>query len=151
MGELAEEQAQTDGFPDWALEYLAAWGSKVGPDGKRMRVKTAAALAGTTDSNVRELRRTNERFRLMEGIARNAGAMYMASYAEAGLRALAPEILRAFADLVRSRNAQIVVQAMKILLGPETVQLTGSEGKDLLPVPELLAALKKADELLSDE
>ena len=30
-------------------------------------------------------------------------------------------------------------------------EVTGPEGKDLLPVDELLAALKKADQLLSDE
>ena len=113
MGELAEEQARLEKLPAWVTEYLAAWGSRFDPDGKPMRVKTAAALAGTTASNVRDLRRTSEQFRLLERIARHGGAMFLASYMEAGIRSLAPAMLRAFAALIEAENPQVVLQGMK--------------------------------------
>lgn len=112
MGELAEEQAQLETLPAWVPLYLAAWGS-VDPEGKRMQVKTAAGLAGVTDSAVRELRRTNEQFRTLEHIARRASQAFLASYMEAGIRASAPQLLQAYLELVASRNPQVVLQGMK--------------------------------------
>ena len=133
MGELAEEQAQLEKLPVWVPDYLAAWGSKFDPEGKRMRVKTAATLAGTTESNVRELRRRSERFQLMEKIAREGGSLFLSSYMEAGLRTMAPSLLQAFRTLVANLNPQVVLQGMKWAMDrPEalTVDVTGVVATD---------------------
>ena len=78
-----------------------------------MRVKTAAALAGTTESNVRHLRRTSDQFKLLETIARKGGSLWLSSYMEAGIRGMAPRIFQSFYKLVEDQNPQAVLQAMK--------------------------------------
>ena len=78
-----------------------------------MRVKTAAALAGTTESNVRTLRMRNEQFRLLETIARKAGSLWLSSYMQAGIRGMAPRIFQSFTKLIEAENPQVVLQAMK--------------------------------------
>ena len=113
MGELAEEERILEQLPPWVPSYLAAWGSKLDPEGKTMRVKTAAALAGTTESNVRMLRNSNPKFRLLETIARKGGSLWLSSYMEAGIRGMAPRIFQSFASLIESENPQVVLQAMK--------------------------------------
>ena len=98
-----------------------------------MRVKTAATLAGTTESNVRELRRRSDRFQLMEKIAREGGSMFLSSYMEAGLRTMAPSLLQAFRMLVANMNPQVVLQGMKWAMDrPEalTVDVTGVMATD---------------------
>ena len=113
MGELAEEERTLEQLPAWVPGYLAAWGSKRDPEGKTMRVKTAAALAGTTESNVRMLRKRNEQFRLLETIARKGGSLWLSSYMQAGIRGMAPRILQSFTKLIEAENPQVVLQAMK--------------------------------------
>lgn len=146
MGELAEEARQLDALPSWVPTYLAAWGS-VRPDGKAMSVEWAAGLAGITPSAVRHLRAKDRRFKTLEYVARHGGSAFMASYAEAGVRGAAPAILTAFLGLVNSGNAQAVLQGMKWLLGRADAVDIHMDTTDLLPVSELLAALKKADQL----
>jgi len=133
VGELADEQEVLESLPSWVPDYLAAWGSRFDPDGKRMRVKTAAALAGTTESNVRHLRCTSERFKLLETIARKGGAIWLSSYMEAGIRGMAPKIFQSFHKLIEAENPQVVLQAMKWALDkPDgiNVNLTGVMATD---------------------
>jgi hypothetical protein len=131
MGEQAQEERIFAGLPAWVPGYLAAWGSKRDPEGKTMRVKTAAALAGTTDSNVRMLRNSNPQFRLLETIARKAGSLWLSSYMEAGIRGIAPQIFHSFQSLVQSENPQVVLQAMKWALDkPDAIDIT-SGGEQL--------------------
>jgi len=133
VGELAEEERTLEELPSWVPGYLAAWGSKLDPDGKTMRVKTAAALAGTTESNVRNLRQRNPNFRLLETIARKGGSLWLSSYMEAGIRGMAPRIFQSFCKLVESQNPQVVLQAMKWALDkPEgiNVNLSGVMATD---------------------
>jgi len=157
---LAEEQAQLETLPAWVPLYLAAWGSRLDPEGKRMRVKTAAGLAGVTDSAVRELRRTNEQFRLLEAIAREASKVFLSSYMEAGIRSSVPQLLRAYLDLVEARNPQVVLQGMKWALDKQeavNVNLRGvvatddvsdlSDGELDDRLGELLAAFGKGEDV----
>lgn len=116
MGELAEEQRILDTLPGWVPTYLACWGS-TRPDGKRMSVTWAAGLAGVSPDAVRQLRARSRQFRMMEHVCRQGGAEFMASYASAGVRAMAPEILTAMRDLITDRNPRMVSEAVKILLG----------------------------------
>ena len=116
MGELADEQRELEGLPAWVPTYLAAWGS-TRPDGRQMSVEWAAGLAGVSPSAVRHLRTRDRRFRTLEYVARHGGAAFMASYADAGVRAAAPAILEAFLGLVEDGNVNAVLQGMKWLLG----------------------------------
>lgn len=130
VGELVEEERILEELPSWVPGYLAAWGSQLDPDGKTMRVKTAAALAGTTESNVRMLRKRNQNFRLLETIARKGGSLWLSSYMEAGIRGMAPRIFQSFYKLVEAENPQVVLQAMKWALDkPDAIDITSAGDK----------------------
>jgi hypothetical protein len=111
--EVAEE------LPAWVPAYLAAWGGeqKSGEqkNGKRMTVSQAAEVAGTTSSNVRNLRTRSEQFKRLEWIARHGDTAYMQSMVEAGMRGNALLIFAAFMRLVQEGNTQAVLKAMEWL------------------------------------
>ena len=123
---MAEEQEILDSLPEWVPDYLAAWGSRVGPDGERMQVSKAAALVGVTPAAVRKLRERSERFRLLEQVARHGGSGFTASYMEAGIKGMAFDIFRAFRRLVENGNPQVVVQAMKWAMDKPDVEVEAS-------------------------
>jgi hypothetical protein len=112
-GEL-DEATVLERLPEWVPTYLAAWGS-TGPDGKKMTVKVAAELAGTTDSNVRNLRERSPQFRRLEDMARHGSAERAASQVDAYLRGNSLRIIEAFDALVGQGNPQTVLKAMEWL------------------------------------
>lgn len=118
-GEMAERDLAEHGLekmPPWAPEYLACWGSKA-PHGGRMTVTFAAEFAGTTPDNVRQYRKANRHFRRLEQIARYAAGAWSSSYIEAGLRALAPGLMRALAAQIEAGNTQTVLKVAEWLRG----------------------------------
>lgn len=127
MGELAEEERVLSGLPEWVPLYLAAWGS-VRPDGKKMSVTWAAGLAGISVETVRGLRMRSRQFRIIEYVARHGSAAFMASYAEAGVRGAAPQILTSFLKLIADGEYHTVIQAMKWLMDKPDVQVEGDVG-----------------------
>jgi len=127
MGSRNEKQA-LEQLPAWAPEYLACWGSKK-PDGGRMTVRFAAEFAGVTPSAVRNLRERSATFSRLEEIARHAGAEWAQTYIEAGLRALAPGLMRALAELIADKNAQTVLKGIEWLRNkPQALSLEGTVG-----------------------
>lgn len=108
-----ERQEIADELPAWVPAYLAAWGGE--RQGRRMTVTQAAQLAGTTGSNVRNLRQRSEQFRRLEYVARHGDTEYMQSMVEAGLRGNALTIFGAFMRLVQAGNTQAVLKAMEWL------------------------------------
>lgn len=109
----------TEGLPAWVPAYLAAWGGEQDggreDGGKRMTVSQAAEIAGTTSSNVRNLRTRSVQFKRLEWIARHGDTAYMQSMVEAGLRGNALLIFAAFMRLVQEGNTQAVLKAMEWL------------------------------------
>ena len=110
----AEADRAVEKLAPWVPTYLGAWGCKR-EDGKRVTVGWAAEQAGTTDSNVRNLRQTNPRFRRLEELARYGRAEQISSMIQAGLRGSAPVILQEFMRLVQSGNAPAIMKAMEWL------------------------------------
>lgn len=106
-------------LPPWVPTYLAAWASKR-PYSKRVTVTWAARMAGTTASNVRDLRRGAPRFRVMEQMARFGEGKHIASMISGGLRGNASLIFEAFMTLVASGNSQAVLKAMEWLQNKPT-------------------------------
>lgn len=106
-------------LPPWVPTYLAAWGSPR-PDGKGMTVIWASSLAGTTDSNVRNLRKRSPQFRRMEDMARFGTAQGIGDFIDAGLRGNAPTIFGKFVQLVDEGNVQAVLKGVEWLRGKPT-------------------------------
>ena len=125
MGEIASEEQVLDTLPEWVPDYLAAWGSKVGPDGERMQVNKAAALVGITPDAVRMLRARSEQFKLLEYVARHSGGAFAASFMEAGIKGMVFDIFRSFRTLVQNQNPQVVLQAMKWAMDRPDVEVVG--------------------------
>lgn len=113
-GDESDEATVLERLPEWVPTYLAAWGS-TGPDGKKMTVKAAAELAGTNDSNVRNLRTRSPQFRRLEDMARHGSAERAASQVDAYLRGNSLRIIEAFDALVGQGNPQTVLKAMEWL------------------------------------
>jgi len=139
-------------MPPWVAEYLACWGSKK-PDGGRMTVTFAAEFAGTTTDAVRQYRKANASFRRLEEVARYAGANWARTYVEAGLRGLAPDLMRNLAYLINvEKHPQTIMKALGWMLGPQELNLSIT-GKTDITADELAAARERAlsleDELLS--
>ena len=106
-----ERDETAEDLPAWVPAYLAAWGGAQ-ESGKRMTVSQASEVAGTTSSNVRNLRTRSEQFKRLEWIARHGDTAYMQSMVEAGLRGNALLIFAAFMRLVQEGNTQAVLKAM---------------------------------------
>lgn len=133
-----------EALPGWMPTYLAAWGS-TRPDGKAMSVEWAAGLAGVSPSAVRNWRAKDRRFQTLEYVARHGGAAFMASYADAGVRAAAPRILGAFLGLVDEGNATAILQGMKWLLGKADAVVHVRGGLEFSDVSDdELAAIQEA-------
>lgn len=129
-----EAEGQIEQMPVWVAAYLGCWGS-TRPDGKRMMVQFAADFAGTTPSAVRNLRQRSPAFRKLEDIARYGTAAWAQSYVEAGLRGLAPTLMRSLARLIETDNYQTVLKVAEWLRGkPTEVKVIGSgdEGEQVV-------------------
>lgn len=123
-GEFNEAQA-IEQLPAWVPVYLAAWGS-TGPDGARMMVKTAAELAGVSESCIRNWRSQSPQFKRLERMARYGSVESIASFVDAGLRGVAPIIFQSFMRLVNDGDGPTVREAMKWLRAqPEQLDIQG--------------------------
>lgn len=121
-----EAEREIEKMPIWAPDYLACWGS-TRPDGKRMTVAFAADFAGTTTEAVRKLRARSEAFRRLEEITRYGTAEWAQTYVEAGLRGLAPRMMRSLARLVDADEYHTTLKLVEWLRGkPTEVKVLGS-------------------------
>lgn len=142
-----DEREALEKMPEWAPEYLACWGS-LKPDGGRMTVTFAAEFAGTTPEAVRQLRSRSEQFERMEWIARQGTAAWAQSYVEAGLRTMAPRMMRALAKLLDSHHPQVVLKVAEWLLGkPQELRLSGELDVDVEEGPPVDLSELTDDEL----
>lgn len=99
-------------LPEWVPTYLAAWGSPR-PDGKKMTVAWASSLAGTSASNVRNLRQRSRQFVRMETMARFGTAATMGEFIEAGLRGNVGVIWTNYMRLVKEGNVSAILKGVE--------------------------------------
>jgi hypothetical protein len=92
-----------------------------------MTVTFAAGFAGTTPEAVRKLRERSAAFRRLEQIARHGTAAWAQRYVEAGLRGLAPEVMRSLALLIQGCHPATVVKAVEWLMA---VPLDGDDEQE---------------------
>jgi hypothetical protein len=129
MNDISREEAERaiDDLPEWVAPYLSCWGSKL-PDGGRMTVTFAAEFAGVKPATVRKLRERSDHFSRLEDIARHATIEWAQTYVEAGLRAMAPDMMRALRRLIRSDDSKTVLKAMEWLLNrPQRMEIEVDE------------------------
>lgn len=129
--QLELEEDRREKLPAWVPAYLAAWGGGW-KEGKRVTVTQSAELAGTSASNVRNLRQRSKQFQRLEYIARHGDALDMQSAVEAGLRGNMPVIFDAFMQLVKKGDARVVIKAMEWLLDKAAaLEIRGSKDAPL--------------------
>ena len=107
-----------------------------------MSVKRAAELAGTTASNVRNLRANNPQFARMEYIARHGDGEVVTSLIEAGLRGNAAIIFDSFMRLVRNGDRQAILNAMNWLQDKPSYLVMMTDDELLSKYNETLEALR---------
>jgi hypothetical protein len=123
-----DRMESTDDLPAWVPAYLAAWGGER-PNGRRMTVTEAAEMAGTTDSNVRNLRQRSEQFRRMEWMARHGDMDYVQSMVDAGLRGSAITIFESFMHLVKGGDRAAILKGMEWIQDkPIRIKLDENDG-----------------------
>jgi hypothetical protein len=77
MGEENEGKRESEALPPAAQVYLSVWAMGVTPEGKAMRVETAARLAGVSTSTVKDWRSRIAGFRELEAQARASSSSYV--------------------------------------------------------------------------
>lgn len=143
-----KELARVEERLPWAAQvYLSVWSMGIGPDGKQLRVVSAARLAGVSVSTVKDWRSRIPGFRELEAQARVSSSSYVQRLARKIVEGLVVPAGGVLAQAIAEGNVGLAWNIIKAAGGIAAVVELGGQEK----LARLMEDLRESSELELEE